>query len=56
LLRFGDDVHLDHTPDRRGYRGLACAKCNTSDGGKRRWNGKRKAKPTGSSYSIPRAE
>lgn len=27
--------HLDHTPDRRGYRGVAHAKCNTSEGARR---------------------
>lgn len=30
-----EDWHLDHTPDRRGYRGVAHAKCNTSDGARR---------------------
>ncbi|MBO0813676.1 MAG: hypothetical protein J2P30_00765 [Actinobacteria bacterium] len=28
----GKDLHLDHTDDRRGYRGLAHAHCNTSAG------------------------
>lgn len=32
-LRQGDDVHLDHTEDRTGYLGWACARCNTSAGG-----------------------
>lgn len=27
--------HLDHTPDRTGYRGPAHAHCNTSDGARR---------------------
>lgn len=27
--------HLDHTPDRTGYRGVACVTCNLSDAGKR---------------------
>lgn len=27
--------HLDHTPDRTGYRGPACASCNVKDGAKR---------------------
>lgn len=27
--------HLDHTPDRNGYRGPAHAHCNTSDGATR---------------------
>lgn len=31
----GMDLHLDHTPDRTGYRGLAHACCNRSDGAKR---------------------
>lgn len=25
-------LDLDHTPDRRGYRGLACRSCNRRDG------------------------
>ncbi len=28
-------LHLDHSPDRRSYRGLACARHNRSDGAKR---------------------
>ena len=31
----GSDLHLDHTPDRTGYRGLACAAHNRQDGAKR---------------------
>lgn len=31
----GRHLHLDHTPDRQGYRGLACARHNRSDGAKR---------------------
>ena len=31
----GQALHLDHTPDRSGYRGLACARHNRSDGAKR---------------------
>jgi hypothetical protein len=31
----GQALHLDHTPDRTGYRGLACARHNRSDGAKR---------------------
>lgn len=31
----GRNLHLDHTPDRTGYRGLACARHNRSDGAKR---------------------
>lgn len=27
--------HLDHTPERDGYRGVAHARCNMRDGGKR---------------------
>jgi len=29
------DLHLDHTPDRKGYRGIVHATCNTSDGATR---------------------
>jgi len=32
----GSDWHLDHTPDRAGYRGPAHASCNSADGGRRR--------------------
>jgi hypothetical protein len=28
-------LHLDHTPSRNGYRGLAHAQCNRVDGAKR---------------------
>ena len=31
----GQDLHLDHTPDHLGYRGLACARHNVQDGAKR---------------------
>ena len=31
----GQALHLDHTPDRSAYRGLACARHNRSDGAKR---------------------
>jgi hypothetical protein len=31
----GRSLHLDHTPDRTGYRGLACATHNRQDGAKR---------------------
>ena len=31
----GQPLHLDHTPDRQSYRGLACARHNRSDGAKR---------------------
>lgn len=34
-LRVGEDLALDHTADRRAYRGLAHRRCNDSDGGKR---------------------
>jgi len=34
-IRPADLWHLDHTPDRVGYRGPAHRYCNTSDGGKR---------------------
>lgn len=31
----GRSLHLDHTPDRQSYRGLACARHNRSDGARR---------------------
>jgi hypothetical protein len=31
----GQRLHLDHTPDRSGYRGLACASHNVRDGARR---------------------
>lgn len=31
----GSSLHLDHTPDRQGYRGLACARHNRQDGARR---------------------
>ena len=31
----GSHLHLDHTPDRSGWRGLACAKHNLQDGARR---------------------
>jgi hypothetical protein len=31
----GQALHLDHTPDRQSYRGLACARHNRSDGARR---------------------
>lgn len=31
----GMALHLDHTPDRQSYRGLACARHNRSDGARR---------------------
>lgn len=34
-LRVTDDLALDHSVDRRSYRGLAHRRCNDSDGGKR---------------------
>lgn len=47
-IKPGSKWHLDHTPDRSGYRGVAHASCNTSDGAtrgnrarahtSRRWN------------------
>jgi len=31
----GSNLHLDHDPSGNGYRGLACARCNISDGSRR---------------------
>lgn len=31
----GQRLHLDHDPTRSGYRGLACAKHNVTDGARR---------------------
>jgi hypothetical protein len=31
----GQALHLDHLPDRSGYRGLACAQHNRTDGARR---------------------
>jgi hypothetical protein len=28
----GQELHLDHTEDRTGYRGIAHGRCNTLDG------------------------
>lgn len=30
-----DGLHLDHTPDRQGYRGASHGSCNVRDGAKR---------------------
>ena len=49
------DLHLDHTDDRRGYLGFACADCNRKAGarkgnrvsnGRRRWNRPVSTQPT----------
>jgi hypothetical protein len=32
----GAAFHLDHLPGTDQYRGVACPKCNTADGGRRR--------------------
>lgn len=35
LIYPGQALHLDHTPDRQSYRGLACARHNKQDGARR---------------------
>lgn len=35
VMREGDDLHLDHTEDRSGYRGIVHAACNVADGARR---------------------
>jgi len=35
LIHPGEEWHLDHKPDRTGYRGPAHAQCNMADGGRR---------------------
>lgn len=45
-------LHLDHTPDGTGYRGLACATHNRSDGAKR---GRAKQNPPQSKPRAPRS-
>ena len=39
-------LDLDHTPDRDGYRGMAHASCNRSDGARRGNMKRRKTPPT----------
>jgi len=34
-LRAGQDIDLDHTDDRRGYRGFSHAECNRRAGGQK---------------------
>lgn len=53
IMRPGQQLHLDHTPDRRGYRGFAHASCNRLDGAKRggkRTRGRRRAWTTTRSW------
>lgn len=35
IMQEGDDLHLDHSEDRTGYRGMAHASCNVRDGARR---------------------
>lgn len=35
LMQEGDDLHLDHTEDRSGYRGITHSACNIADGSRR---------------------
>lgn len=35
LMRPGQELHLDHTADAKGYRGMVHAECNLADGGAR---------------------
>lgn len=35
VMRQGQDLDLDHTPDGQAYRGLAHAECNRRDGARR---------------------
>ncbi len=44
VMEPGQDLDLDHTPDRTGYRGMAHASCNRSDGA-RRGNAMRAKRP-----------
>lgn len=50
LMRAEDDLALDHTADRRGYRGIAHASCNARDGAIR---GNRMRRRTGSGSAFP---
>lgn len=45
IMRPGQKLHLDHTPDRTRYRGMAHASCNRKDGS-RRGAERRRGKPT----------
>lgn len=35
IMREGQDLALDHTEDRKGYRGIVHLSCNAADGGRR---------------------
>lgn len=35
VMRVGQKLALDHTPDGTSYRGMAHARCNNRDGGRR---------------------
>lgn len=48
----GSEFDLDHTPDRTGYRGAACPRCNRADGARRSGGWANVPKPTLSKSCI----
>jgi hypothetical protein len=58
-IRPDEPWDLAHADGQRGYRGPAHSTCNRSEGSRRRWAAepsRASRRPTGSSYSIARAE